>query len=153
MVDGRAYKEGHNGHMMGANGGLHRVVYEKAYGKIPDGFEIHHIDLDPKNNSIDNLVVLTPLAHRRLHAALRKVRRECAVCGDGFNADSSLKRDCCSKSCYEKLHRADSRVCSICGVGYEVRKSSTGKTCSVACSRVLARATIDSKCEEKTKIK
>jgi hypothetical protein len=34
---------------------------------VPDGFEVHHIDEDRSNNSLDNLAVLTAAAHHRLH--------------------------------------------------------------------------------------
>lgn len=44
---------------------LHRAMWEKEYGQIPDGREIHHIDGDPLNNVLSNLECLTPLEHRR----------------------------------------------------------------------------------------
>lgn len=36
---------------------------------LPDGFLIHHIDLDKQNASLDNLVVLTERQHRIAHSA------------------------------------------------------------------------------------
>jgi hypothetical protein len=35
--------------------------------QIPDGFVVHHIDGDKKNNSIDNLSLMTKSAHSTLH--------------------------------------------------------------------------------------
>lgn len=35
---------------------------------IPDGFEIHHQDEDPTNNSFDNLIAVHPVDHAKLHA-------------------------------------------------------------------------------------
>ena len=34
---------------------------------IPEGFEIHHADEDPLNNSFENLVCVHPLDHGKLH--------------------------------------------------------------------------------------
>lgn len=34
--------------------------------------EVHHIDLDPTNNSLGNLVVLTRSQHRYVHWQIRK---------------------------------------------------------------------------------
>lgn len=47
---------------------LHRAIYE-TYKQctIPNGYDVHHIDFNPFNNSIDNLVLLTHSKHRTLH--------------------------------------------------------------------------------------
>lgn len=42
--------------------------------EIPDGFVVHHIDQNPKNNDINNLQLMTREAHDKLHAELRKCR-------------------------------------------------------------------------------
>ena len=51
----------------------HQLTFLKALGlhKMPNNFVIHHIDLDKKNNEIDNLAFLTNSAHARLHSILR----------------------------------------------------------------------------------
>ena len=57
------------------NGKLKRVshiVWEKHYGKILEGCIIHHIDLNPENNKIENLLMLTIKDHIRLHRRLKK---------------------------------------------------------------------------------
>lgn len=47
---------------------LHRLVYEDYYNiKIPDDYDIHHIDEDKSNNAIDNLVLMTHEEHTILH--------------------------------------------------------------------------------------
>lgn len=50
----------------------HRKVWKSHHGKIPyDEFgyryEIHHIDGDPNNNAIDNLIALTIFEHYEIH--------------------------------------------------------------------------------------
>lgn len=46
---------------------LHRYVWEKHKGKIPKGYDIHHIDHDKSNNDISNLQMLTKSDHLKLH--------------------------------------------------------------------------------------
>ena len=62
---------------------LHRVVYERHNGSIPQGCHIHHVDDDPRNNALDNLALLLRsiiLAHhgKRSHisAAARSAARQ-----------------------------------------------------------------------------
>ena len=64
VIDGKTFQE-------------HRLVWEKAHGPIPDGYEIHHIDGNGHNNSIENLQLLTRSEHTSLHAKLR--REHCDV--------------------------------------------------------------------------
>lgn len=47
---------------------LHRLIYEDYYNiKIPDDYDIHHIDENKSNNDIDNLVLMTHEEHTILH--------------------------------------------------------------------------------------
>ncbi len=66
-----------SGHMyvhIGKNNGsmVHRLVYEAYIGKIPSGYEIHHIDHNPANNHADNLALVTRGQHMRIHAKAKK---------------------------------------------------------------------------------
>lgn len=47
---------------------LHNYNWEKVNGKIPDGYEIHHIDFVKINNEVSNLMILTPQEHTTLHS-------------------------------------------------------------------------------------
>ena len=49
----------------------HRVIWENANGPIPDGYDIHHKDGNPHNNSLDNLMCLSHKDHLSLHAKQR----------------------------------------------------------------------------------
>lgn len=46
----------------------HRYVWEQFHGKIPEGYEVHHIDLDSHNNDLSNLKLLPAKEHRSLHS-------------------------------------------------------------------------------------
>lgn len=49
---------------------LHRCIWEYYNCSIPEGYEIHHIDLDKSNNDISNLRLLKASDHKKLHADL-----------------------------------------------------------------------------------
>lgn len=49
----------------------HRYVWEQYNGKIPDGYEIHHRDMNTHNNNISNLTMLTIKEHRSLHSKMQ----------------------------------------------------------------------------------
>lgn len=46
----------------------HRYVLWAA-GQDPRGFEVHHIDHNPRNNDLSNLQLLSPGEHQRVHHA------------------------------------------------------------------------------------
>ncbi len=48
-------------------GGIHRKVWESANGKIPKGHHIHHIDGNPYNNELSNLMCVTAEQHGEMH--------------------------------------------------------------------------------------
>ena len=45
----------------------HRIIWETAFGEIPNGFEIHHIDHNRTNNSISNLELVEASQHKKNH--------------------------------------------------------------------------------------
>ncbi|MDO5818756.1 MAG: HNH endonuclease signature motif containing protein [Methanobrevibacter sp.] len=68
---GNAYqrKDGYYQISSGINQGklLHRLVYEDAFGPIPEGFCVHHRDNNKENNAPDNLMILSKSHHHKLH--------------------------------------------------------------------------------------
>lgn len=46
---------------------LHRAMWEDAYGPIPPGYDIHHIDEDKTNNVLSNFDIHTKSEHGRRH--------------------------------------------------------------------------------------
>ena len=76
---------------------LHNYIYERSYGKIPDGYEIHHIDCNKLNNDLTNLQLLTPSEHTKIHAILRNgsgmnKRVKCVETGETFDSISIVAK-------------------------------------------------------------
>lgn len=46
---------------------LHRCVWEAFVGPIPEGYDIHHKDHNPQNNSLDNFQMVTKKEHYDIH--------------------------------------------------------------------------------------
>ena len=68
---------------------MHRVVVENRLGRLLSKSEIvHHKDHDKKNNSIENLEVLTQSEHARLHRNEHPMKLHefvCPECGKVFS--------------------------------------------------------------------
>lgn len=91
----------------------HQRVAQMAYG-LPDDYHVHHIDRNRVNNCADNLAVLSPAEHLRLHGqayrsrlivtcpicetpfeshAYRVLNRNAAYCGDACRSFADRKVD------------------------------------------------------------
>lgn len=64
----------------------HQLVADTVYD-VPKGFHVHHIDENPLNNRADNLAVLSPSEHHRLHASKirsQRIIKICPICNQPF---------------------------------------------------------------------
>jgi len=43
--------------------GLHRIVWELHYGKLPQGYIVHHLNGDKSDNRIENLIGIPKAKH------------------------------------------------------------------------------------------
>ncbi|MDD2839751.1 MAG: HNH endonuclease [Rickettsiales bacterium] len=50
------------------NSAYYRKIYTSWCGVIPDCFEVHHIDMNPQNCEIQNLVAIPSDLHHKLHS-------------------------------------------------------------------------------------
>lgn len=98
----------------------HCIVWEKHNGKIPLGMQIHHIDFDKGNNKIENLQLVNPLEHKRLHSGCRLVGNEwekpCRVCGEYKKATKEFW--------YFSRGWINGKICKVCYIqkSLQVRK-------------------------------
>ena len=99
----------------------HNLVWEKANGPIPEGMFIHHIDHNKTNNDIDNLQLVTPLEHKRIHQGCRMVGGEwekpCKVCNEF--------KKCNKENWYYSRGWINGRLCKIC---YSAKSLAARKT-------------------------
>ena len=68
----------------GENRHVHRLQWEKHFGKIPTGYVVHHKDGDKCNWNIDNLELLSRGSHLSQHRADHR--------RDHLRGDNSLRR-------------------------------------------------------------
>ena len=69
-VDGYKFRKDKRGYWISGtlHKYLHQYIYEQNYGKIPKGYEIHHIDHNKDNNEISNLKLVTKEEHLQIHS-------------------------------------------------------------------------------------
>ena len=98
---------------------MHRVIMENYLGRmLEDNEVVHHKDHNKKNNSIDNLELLTYREHNELHSkehGRKIVKLKCPWCEKEFTRYRNLTHlqkpskyncTCCSHSCKGKLYRS-----------------------------------------------
>lgn len=100
----------------------HRAVWESHFGKIPRGKHVHHKDGNSLNNSIENLELLDPLDHQRLHSGTyRHNEKLCTKCKEWMSFENfrpkkikngfSFFRQC--RRC-ESISRKNRKIRSLC---------------------------------------
>lgn len=80
----------------------HVLIWESINGEKPVGFHIHHINCNPADNRIENLILLSPSKHKQIHLGNIIEGKDgislklCRVCGQykdllcGFNKKNKL---------------------------------------------------------------
>ena len=130
---------------------FHRYIWEKHNGPIPKGYQIHHIDGDPLNNSISNLQCLSAKAHVAEHPWDDEHR---AAFGDRMRGDSPVQNACREWHRSEEGHRWHVEhgyrvaekvqprefTCEYCGEVFETKPYGTVKFCSNRCKAAARRA-------------
>lgn len=79
----------------------HQMVAERAYGPVPQGYHVHHVDGNIKHNAAFNLRVLLAAKHTQLHKTLPKIGLTCPCCGKVYEVAPSQarRRIYCSRLC------------------------------------------------------
>ena len=101
---------------------LHRAVWRSANGPVPDGWHIHHLDQNPANNALSNLVALSPSDHSDEHP--RK------------SPDAAVRERIAEKARQRwTAIKPKPYVCEWCGTAFESRKSASDvRFCAPACN-------------------
>lgn len=77
--------------------GEHRLIWEAAYGPIPDGMQIHHKNHIRTDNRLCNLECVDTITHKRLHVGHWMIEdvwfKKCTGCGwEGPDAEFATKK-------------------------------------------------------------
>lgn len=131
---------------------LHRYVYERVNGKIPNGMQIHHIDHDKGNNEPENLELLTVRQHRQRHSEeMSDELREklhanmlCKAIPAAASWHGSAEGHKWHKQHYEQMcaamHVTVKRICKQCGRAFDGVLNENNAFCSNACRSAWRRA-------------
>lgn len=129
---------------------LHRYVWMKLYGRIPEGYSIHHIDKDKENNDINNLKLITTSKHSKLHAD-NNVNEHYERIIENLNTKARPKASEWHKSQAgkiwhkenyekhkEKIHLKKQYICKNCEVEFEsIREGFCSNNCKSAWRRKI----------------
>ncbi len=138
-LSGKYYRR-HNWGKKGPSS-LHRAVWEFHNGAIPENHDIHHINGDTMDNSIENLAVVHRSEHQRNHLVERIKRGEMLPPGQSARAKAAewhgsaegLKwHSTHGKNTWKKRMPATVR-CKQCGKQYKTAFPTTSKWCSLRC--------------------
>lgn len=124
---------------------LHRVIWARRNGKIPHGFQIHHIDEDYLNNNISNLQMMSISEHSREHGLkavhlksqerlelLDRIRPLSHEWHKTSEASAILSAAALSKPLIKK-------TCKNCGTEYETRNVKQSMYCGQRCGKRYRR--------------
>lgn len=161
IVDGIAfYRENtgvgyYLGNVPDENGKKHAVrchvyVWEKANGKVPDGYAVHHIDHNPANNDLSNLQLIKRGAHQSYHASLHKDKarenmdksaRPAAIKWHGSKLGREWHKEHYEEYTREQWMQPVTLTCQVCGKEYVTThaKATTSRFCSNNCKSKFRR--------------
>ena len=128
---------------------MHKYVWEYYNGKIPKGYEVHHIDRNRANNDISNLQLLTKEEHKRLHAEMltdeeREWKRQNLIKNAVPKATEWHKSE--EGRAWHKeqansidLHKERHLICKCCGKPFTTYSTRVSQYCSLACKSKFRR--------------
>ncbi len=121
--NGKVYRLYQNERYFYSSSYLHRDVWTDAYGPIPDLCHIHHIDNDPANNKLDNLVCLPKEEHAKIaksfNPGFSENCRKAANSWHGSEAGKIWHKEQATRcKSWEKWKR-EPKACSYCGKSFE----------------------------------
>lgn len=86
---------------------IHRLVAEAFLPNFDFSKQVHHKDMNVKNNKVSNLECLSQVDHMRLHRMKNPMLKRCLFCENVFNPHPTKRAVAkfCSRKCYLKYVR------------------------------------------------
>ena len=124
----------------------HQYVWEKYNGKVPEGFSIHHLDKDPRNNDISNLALMSTSAHTSHHSLehseesrdrMNEIVRPAAIAWHQSEDGSEWHKQHYEEVTKDIWNKYVTKTCQVCGKEYQVKScaATRSKYCSDYCKR------------------
>ena len=79
---------------------VHVYVWEQVNGPVPDGHVVHHRDHNKRNNTLDNLQLMTHAEHADHHNRIHPKEKICTMCGQSY--EPPVKHRERSKTCSDE---------------------------------------------------
>ena len=94
---------------------VHRLVAHAFIQPLKRGdrtIQVHHIDEDKTNNSVENLQIMTMAEHQKLHKQIYEPMKICIVCGKEYEAPLKHRKrsKVCSMDCWYKLQKINAQT-------------------------------------------
>jgi len=86
----------------------HRLVMERHLGRRLKTEEfVHHINDDKYDNNLENLQIVDPVTHGRMHHLVYPITKSCVICGTIFTPHKTKRKrkQTCSEKCKLALIR------------------------------------------------
>jgi hypothetical protein len=121
-------------YVVGKHTRIHRLVWETQKGKIPKGYDIHHIDGNKLNNHIDNLQCLPHTEHLSMHMKENKTLHDWHKTDEGrkFLGEKSKK--------LWETREIYKLKCEQCGNPFEAKQIDRARYCDNKCEQAARRA-------------
>ena len=122
---------------------LHRYVWEKEVGTIPKGCHVHHVNGDKSDNRIENLSIMTPSGHERMHgqeierkAKSRENVKNAVLAAPAWHHSEAGRAWHSQQAKGRKPPRVE-KICDVCGQPFMGTKIQ--RFCSNACKAKYRR--------------
>lgn len=118
----------------------HKAVAEAVLGPTPEGYEVHHVDLNPCNNKPENLTHLQQTTHRKFHGPIHWAKQDHTLRLKELRWSLQHKRRSYNGEGNPNFGKfqCSPRNCDHCGKEYQRPPTQLGRFCSKRCATIVS---------------